>query len=47
LVPETPNEIRRYEDAMRRREHREAESARRKEARLATAGHEDAAAITP
>jgi acyl-CoA hydrolase len=47
LLPETPNEIRRYEDAMRRREHREAESARRKEARLATAGHEDAAAIMP
>ena len=47
LLPETPNELRRYEDAMRRREHREAESARRKEARLATAGHEDAADMTP
>jgi acyl-CoA hydrolase len=47
LLPETPNEIRRYEDAMRRREHREAENARRKEARLATAGHEDAADIAP
>ncbi|MDR3737933.1 MAG: acyl-CoA thioesterase [Terracidiphilus sp.] len=30
LVPETPNEIRRYNDALRRREHREAEHARRK-----------------
>ncbi len=36
LLPETPNEIRRYEDALRRREHREAESARRKAARHAT-----------
>jgi len=30
LIPETPDEIRRYNDAMRRREHREAEHARRK-----------------
>jgi len=45
LLPETPDEIRRYEDAMRRREHREAESARRKEAKLATAAEEDAAAV--
>ncbi len=30
LIPETPNEIRRYADALRRREHREAEHARRK-----------------
>ena len=37
LLPETPNEIRRYDDAQRRREHREAEAARRKEARAA--GH--------
>jgi len=35
LLPETPNEIRRFEDALRRREHREAEAARRKEARAA------------
>ena len=35
LIPETPNEIRRYADALRRREHREAEAARRKEARTA------------
>jgi acyl-CoA hydrolase len=41
LLPETPNELRRFEDALRRREHREAESARRKEARLATPEHED------
>jgi acyl-CoA hydrolase len=47
LVPETPDEHRRYEDALRRREHREAESARRKEARLATAAQEDAAKIEP
>jgi len=30
LLPETPNEIRRYADALRRREHREAEYTRRK-----------------
>ena len=47
LLPETPDEIRRYEDALRRREHREAESARRKEARLVTAAQEDVAAIKP
>jgi acyl-CoA hydrolase len=33
LAPETPNEMRRYADALRRREHREAESARRKQER--------------
>jgi len=37
LKPETPDEIRRYEDALRRRQYRERETARRKEARLATA----------
>jgi acyl-CoA hydrolase len=37
LTPETPDEIRRYEDALRRREHRERENARRKEARRVTA----------
>ncbi len=42
-VPETPAEQRRYEGALRRRENREAESARRKEAKLATAADE----ITP
>jgi acyl-CoA hydrolase len=38
LLPETPNEIRRYADALRRREHREAESERRKTERRAHAG---------
>jgi acyl-CoA hydrolase len=32
VLPETPDEIRRYADALRRREHREAEAARRKQA---------------
>jgi acyl-CoA hydrolase len=41
LIPETPDELRRYEGALRRREHREAESVRRNVARLATAGQED------
>ncbi len=36
-LPETPDELRRYEDAMRRREHREAESIRRREGAKATA----------
>ena len=36
LLPETADESRRYADALRRRKHREAESARRKEERLAT-----------
>ena len=47
LLPETPDEIRRYEDALRRREHRERESARRKEANLTTAAKEDAASFRP
>jgi acyl-CoA hydrolase len=37
LLPETPDEIRRHADALRRREHRERESARRHRERLATA----------
>jgi len=37
LKPETPDEVRRYEDALRRREHRERESNRRKEAKQASA----------
>jgi acyl-CoA hydrolase len=37
LWPETADEQRRFADALIRREHREAESARRKKARLATA----------
>ena len=38
LLPETPNEIRRFADALRRREHREAEAARRKQERREQAG---------
>jgi len=41
LNPETPDQIRRYDDALRRREHRERESARRKQAKLATAALSD------
>ena len=41
LKPETPDEERRYADAMRRRLHREAEHARRREERLATAALEE------
>lgn len=41
LVPETPDEIRRYEDALRRRVHREAEAARRKGARPAGAAYDN------
>jgi len=37
LVPETPHELRRYADALLRRQHREAESARRKLERHAPA----------
>lgn len=44
LLPETADEIRRYEDALRRRVHREAESARRKEAKLAAAARENGTA---
>lgn len=40
LLPETPDEIRRYADALRRREHRERENARRHHERLATAAQE-------
>jgi acyl-CoA hydrolase len=45
LLPETPDELRRYADALLRREHREAESARRKRAKLETAGSEAAASV--
>ncbi len=45
LLPETPDEIRRYEDALRRREYRDAETARRKEARMVVATHQDASGI--
>jgi acyl-CoA hydrolase len=37
VQPETPTEMRRYEDAQRRREYREAEAARRKQAKAAIA----------
>jgi acyl-CoA hydrolase len=37
LLPETPDEIRRSEDALRRREYREAEAVRRKNAKLTAA----------
>jgi acyl-CoA hydrolase len=47
LQPETPDEVRRYEDALLRRQHRERESVRRKEARLVTAALNDAGAIEP
>jgi acyl-CoA hydrolase len=39
LKPETPDEHRRYEGALRRRENREAESERRKKAKLVPASH--------
>jgi acyl-CoA hydrolase len=44
-TPETPDQMRRYEGALRRREHREDESARRKRAQQATA--EEVAATQP
>ena len=47
LITDTPNEVRRHADALLRREHREAESARRKEARHAATAQEDAAALQP
>jgi acyl-CoA hydrolase len=47
VLPETPEELSRYEGAMRRREHRKAETARRKQAKLETAAQEDAAAAIP
>jgi acyl-CoA hydrolase len=45
LVPETLGERRHYEDALRRREHREAEARRRKQGRAATAAIEQAAGV--
>jgi acyl-CoA hydrolase len=41
LIPETADEVRRHADALLRREHREAETARRKEGREATAALEN------
>jgi len=42
LIPETADEIRRHADALLRREHREAESARRKQERIDTVAKESA-----
>jgi len=42
LLPETPDEFRRFEGAQRRREHREAEAIRRKQAKLVTVAQEAA-----
>ncbi len=42
LLPETPDEIRRYADALRRRKHRESEHKRRSEERLIAAAQEEA-----
>jgi acyl-CoA hydrolase len=41
VLPETPDQLRRFEGALRRREHREAEAAHRREAQLATAHQSD------
>jgi acyl-CoA hydrolase len=41
LQPETPDEIRRFADALLRRKHREAEHKRRHEERLITAAQEE------
>jgi acyl-CoA hydrolase len=40
-MPETPDEKRRYEDALRRREYRETEAARRKQAKMAMAANRE------
>ena len=45
LLPETADEHRRYADALLRREHREAESARRKQGRIAAAARENAETV--
>jgi acyl-CoA hydrolase len=47
LKPVTADEERRYADALRRREHREAEAVRRKKARLIAAAIDEAAATKP
>ncbi len=44
LLPETADEERRFADAQLRREHREAESARRKQEKIATAALESSEA---
>lgn len=45
LKPETPDEMRRFEDALRRREHRDREHARRKKAHRETADQKSAGSI--
>jgi acyl-CoA hydrolase len=47
LQPETPDELRRFADALRRREHREREHARRHHERQATAAQEAAIQTKP
>ncbi len=47
LQPETPDEMRRYGDALRRREHRELENARRKKERSEIAGMKNAGPLEP
>jgi acyl-CoA hydrolase len=47
VLPETPNEVRRFADAQLRREHREAEAARRKQERGATGATENDPAAKP
>jgi acyl-CoA hydrolase len=47
LLPETADEQRRFADALLRREHREAEAARRKKARLAAAALDETASARP
>ena len=47
VIPETPDELRRYADALLRREHREAEAARRKQAKLESEAQENAEAPEP
>ena len=45
LLPETADQQRRYADALLRREHREAESARRKQGRIAAAARENSETV--
>ena len=47
LIPETHDQNRRYEGALRRRENREAEAARRKQAKIVTRALQIASSIEP
>jgi acyl-CoA hydrolase len=47
LIPETHDQIRRYEGALRRRENREAEAARRKQAKMVTRALQNSPSIEP